>query len=69
MLGKEATAVRGNMVSAFGMLIALLVTFVNVLNPILIFSAILIGAAIGTIFAVNVKMTSVPDQAQKSFLH
>jgi len=61
MLGKEATAVRGNMVSAFGMLIALLVTFVNVLNPILIFSAILIGAAIGTIFAVNVKMTSVPE--------
>lgn len=61
MLGKEDTAVKGNVISALGMLLALLVTFGNILNPILIFSAILIGGAIGSIFAIRVKMTSIPE--------
>lgn len=61
MLGKEDTAVKGNVISALGMLLALLVTFGNILNPALIFSAILIGGAIGSIFAIRVKMTSIPE--------
>ena len=61
MLGKEDTAVKGNVISALGMLLALLVTFGNILNPALIISAILIGGAIGSIFAIRVKMTSIPE--------
>jgi len=61
MLGKEDTAVKGNVISALGMLLALLVTFGNILNPVLIFSAILIGGVIGSIFAIKVKMTSIPE--------
>ena len=61
MLGKEDTAVKGNVISALGMLLALLVTFGNILNPILIFSAILIGGVVGSIFAIRVKMTSIPE--------
>jgi len=61
MLGKEDTAVKGNVISALGMLLALLVTFGNILNPVLIFSAILIGGVIGSIFAIRVKMTSIPE--------
>ena len=61
MLGKEDTAVKGNVISALGMLLALLVTFGNILNPILIFSAILTGGVIGSIFAIRVKMTSIPE--------
>ena len=61
MLGKEDTAVKGNVISALGMLLALLVTFGNILNPVLIFSAMLTGGVIGSIFAIKVKMTSIPE--------
>ena len=61
MLGKEDTAVKGNVISALGMLLALLVTIGNILNPTLIFSAILIGGVVGSIFAIRVKMTSIPE--------
>jgi len=61
MLGKEDTAVKGNVISALGMLLALLVTFGNIINPVLIFSAILTGGVIGSIFAIKVKMTSIPE--------
>jgi len=61
ILGKEDTAVKGNVISALGMLLALLVTFGNIINPVLIFSAILTGGVIGSIFAIRVKMTSIPE--------
>ena len=61
MLGKEDTAVKGNVISALGMLLALLVTFGNIINPVLIFSAILTGGVTGSIFAIRVKMTSIPE--------
>ena len=61
MLGKEETAVKGNFISAIGMLLAVVVTFVNVIEPILVLSAILIGSAIGSLFALRVKMTSIPE--------
>ena len=34
MLGKEDTAVKGNFLSALAMLVAVLVTFINVTNPL-----------------------------------
>ena len=61
MLGREDTAVKGNVISALGMLLALLVTFGNIINPVLIFSAILTGGVTGSIFAIRVKMTSIPE--------
>ena len=61
MLGKEDTAVRGNFLSALAMFIAVSVTFVNVINPILVLVGIGIGAIIGSLIALKVKMTSIPE--------
>ena len=61
MLGKEDTAVRGNLLSALAMFIAVSVTFINVMNPILVLVGIGIGAIIGSLIALKVKMTSIPE--------
>ena len=61
MLGKEDTAVRGNFLSALAMFIAVSVTFVNVINPLLLLIGIAIGAIIGSLIALKVKMTSIPE--------
>tara|TARA_E500000075_G_scaffold71164_1_gene64143 strand:- start:4663 stop:6057 length:1395 start_codon:yes stop_codon:yes gene_type:complete len=61
MLGKEDTAVKGNSISAAGMLMAVLVTFINVIDPIMVISAVLLGGTIGSLFALKVKMTSIPE--------
>lgn len=61
MLSSESSAAKGNMVSSFGMLLAILVTLIDVINPVLMLSAILIGGSIGAIFALRVKMTSIPE--------
>ena len=61
MLGKEDTAVRGNFLSALAMFIAVSVTFVNVINPLLVLIGIAIGAVIGSLIALKVKMTSIPE--------
>ena len=61
MLGKEDTAVRGNFLSALAMFIAVSVTFINVINPILVLVGIGIGAIIGSFIALKVKMTSIPE--------
>ena len=61
MLGKEDTAVRGNFLSALAMFIAVSVTFINVINPILVLIGIAIGAIIGSLIALKVKMTSIPE--------
>ena len=61
MLGKEDTAVRGNFLSALAMFIAVSVTFVNVINPLLVLIGIAIGAIIGSLIALKVKMTSIPE--------
>ena len=47
MLGKEDTAVRGNFLSALAMFIAVAITLVNVVNPLLIIIGVSIGAVIG----------------------
>ena len=61
MLGKEDTAVKGNFLSALAMFIAVSVTFINVINPLVVFIGIAIGATIGSLIALKVKMTSIPE--------
>ena len=61
MLGREDTAVKGNFLSSFAMLIAVLVTLVDVVNPLFLICAIAIGAIIGSTIALRVKMTSIPE--------
>ena len=61
MLGKEDTAVRGNFLSASAMFIAVAVTIINVANPIIVLIGVSIGAVIGSLIALRVKMTSIPE--------
>ena len=61
MLGKEATAQKGNVISAVGMFIAIIVTAFNIVNPFVVLGGILLGAFIGSVIAVKVKMTSIPE--------
>ena len=61
MLGKEATAQRGNIISAIGMSVAIIVTAINIVNPFVALGGILLGAFIGSVIAIKVKMTSIPE--------
>ena len=61
MLSNESSATRGNVVSSMGMLLAVLVTVIEIVNPVLVLSAMLLGALIGSAFALKVKMTSIPE--------
>ena len=61
MLGKESTAVKGNFLSAVAMFIAVGITCIGLINPIVLFSGILLGAIIGSFIALKVKMTSIPE--------
>ena len=62
-LTKPRTAVRGNMLAAIGMLVAVLVTLLD--QKILSYSAIifgfLLGGGIGAVMAKRVQMTSMPQ--------
>jgi len=57
------SAVRGNLMGATGMLIAIVVTLLNedILSYGLIVTGLLIGAAIGIILALTIKMTAMPQ--------
>ena len=62
MLGRADTARKGNMVSALGMLVAIVVTLLSSgLNYAWIVSGILIGSAIGAYAATTVQMTQMPE--------
>ena len=62
MLGKESTAVKGNFLSAIAMLLAVLVTTLSLdINLLTILVAILIGASVGSLIALKVKMTAIPE--------
>ena len=61
MLGKEDTAVKGNLFSALAMFIAVSITLIDVVNPIVLLSGIALGAVIGSFIALKVKMTSIPE--------
>ena len=57
------TAVRGNALGACGMLLAIVITLTNrnIVGFEIILAGILIGAAIGALLAVKIKMTSMPE--------
>ncbi|MDB9997860.1 NAD(P)(+) transhydrogenase (Re/Si-specific) subunit beta [bacterium] len=61
MLGKEDTAVKGNFLSAFAMFIAVGITVVSVIDPLILLIGIALGAIIGSSIALKVKMTSIPE--------
>ena len=64
MLGKEDTAVKGNFLSALAMFIAVLITFAGpeiTIDPYIILAGIGVGALIGSLIALKVKMTSIPE--------
>lgn len=63
MLGRIKSARRGNILSAVGMFIAILAAIIQVESITLvdILICIVIGSAIGLVFAYKVKMTSIPE--------
>jgi len=70
MLASPATARKGNLVAAFGMVVAILATIFlyrntetgeHLHNYLWIFGGLLIGAIVGTLAAKKVKMTSMPE--------
>jgi NAD(P) transhydrogenase subunit beta len=62
-LSSPATAVRGNLLSAVGMLLAVLVTMVSreILEYQWILAAMLVGGVVGAVAAAKVEMTSMPE--------
>jgi len=60
-LGKESTAVSGNFMSALGMFIAVSVTAISFVDPLVAIVGIALGAVIGSVIALKVKMTSIPE--------
>ncbi len=63
MLGSAETAKKGNLVSAIGMLIAVVVTLLdqNIVDYIWILIGITLGTVIGATAALRVKMTAMPE--------
>jgi H+-translocating NAD(P) transhydrogenase subunit beta len=59
-LSAQATARRGNIFGATGMLIALLITALGTVTPLLIV-ALAIGGTIGAVLAKRVQMTAMPE--------
>lgn len=62
-LSHPRKAVRGNLTGALGMLIAVVVTLLDrgIIDFKLIFIGIIVGGAIGAIFAVRIAMTAMPQ--------
>ena len=62
MLGREATAVKGNYLSALAMFSAVGVTCLSLEIDIkIILAGILLGGLIGSLIAIKVKMTAIPE--------
>ena len=62
MLGKEATAVRGNYFSALAMFSAVAITCLSLkIDYKIIVAGFLLGGLIGSIIAIKVKMTAIPE--------
>ena len=62
-LGHPRTAVRGNLLGAIGMLLAVLVTLLdrNIVGYEVIIAGFVIGAALGAVLAMKVQMTAMPQ--------
>ncbi len=62
MLGKEATAVKGNYLSALAMFFAVAITCLSLEIDIkIILAGVLLGGLIGSLIAIKVKMTAIPE--------
>jgi NAD(P) transhydrogenase subunit beta len=62
MLGKEATAVKGNYLSALAMFSAVAITCLNLdIDFKIIIAGVLLGGLIGSAIAIKVKMTAIPE--------
>ena len=62
MLGKEATAVKGNYLSALAMFSAVGITCLSLdIDLKIILAGVLLGGLIGSLIAVKVKMTAIPE--------
>ena len=62
MLGKEATAVKGNYLSALAMFFAVAITCLSLEIDIkIILAGVLLGGLVGSLIAVKVKMTAIPE--------
>jgi NAD(P) transhydrogenase subunit beta len=62
-LAHPRTAVRGNLLGAFGMLIAIVVTLIHreIIRYEIIAAGLIIGAVIGAVLALRIKMTAMPQ--------
>jgi NAD(P) transhydrogenase subunit beta len=62
-LTKPKTAVRGNMLSALGMLIAVVVTLLNMntVDYTFIVAGVVVGSVVGSVMALRIQMTSMPQ--------
>jgi NAD(P) transhydrogenase subunit beta len=66
MLGKVATAAKGNLISSIGMLVATVATFFlltgdTAISLVWVIIALIIGSAVGVIMATRVQMTAMPQ--------
>ncbi|MFW6385380.1 MAG: NAD(P)(+) transhydrogenase (Re/Si-specific) subunit beta [Halodesulfurarchaeum sp.] len=57
------TATRGNLFSAFGMLLAVSITLIGfeILSPWVLFSGLIVGGAVGVLLATTVETTEMPQ--------
>ncbi|MBD3337397.1 MAG: NAD synthetase [Candidatus Eisenbacteria bacterium] len=62
-LAHPRTAVRGNLMGALGMLIAIVVTLLKfeILSLGLVFAAFIVGSAVGVLLAFKIQMTAMPQ--------
>ena len=62
-LTKPKTAVRGNMLSALGMLVAVVVTLITIndVDFTYVIAGMIVGGVIGGVMALKVQMTSMPQ--------
>ena len=62
-LTKPKTAVRGNMLSALGMLVAVVVTLITIndVDFTYVIAGVIVGGIIGGVMALKVQMTSMPQ--------
>lgn len=63
MLAHPRTAIRGNLMSAFGMLLAIVVTLLDkrIVSFEVIIAGLVVGSATGTFMALKVPMTAMPQ--------
>src|SRR5210317_2436832 len=62
MLGKEATAVKGNYLSALAMFSAVGITCLSLdIDIKIILAGVLLGGLIGSLIAIKVKITAIPE--------